>query len=123
MQGTLQDLTAKPAGIGGELAVDRLGCGAMRLTGDGVWGEPRDPDECKRMLRTALELDVSVIDTVDAYGRPRPESTSSSRTMARARSTLVRCPVLARSRRWGTCTWRCRGTLGAGSASAVKILA
>jgi len=54
--------------IGGELTVNRLGFGAMRLTGDGVWGEPRDPEECKRVLRRAIELDVNLIDTADAYG-------------------------------------------------------
>jgi aryl-alcohol dehydrogenase-like predicted oxidoreductase len=54
--------------IGGELAVNRLGFGAMRLTGEGIWGEPRDPDECKRVLRRAVELDVNLIDTADAYG-------------------------------------------------------
>jgi aryl-alcohol dehydrogenase-like predicted oxidoreductase len=40
----------------------------MRLTGEGIWGEPRDPAECKRVLRRALELDVNLIDTADAYG-------------------------------------------------------
>jgi aryl-alcohol dehydrogenase-like predicted oxidoreductase len=54
--------------IGGELTVNRLGFGAMRLTGEGVWGEPRDPGECKRVLRRAVELDVNLIDTADAYG-------------------------------------------------------
>jgi pyridoxine 4-dehydrogenase len=54
--------------IGGDLTVNRLGFGAMRLTGDGVWGEPRDPDECKRVLRRAVELDVNLIDTADSYG-------------------------------------------------------
>jgi aryl-alcohol dehydrogenase-like predicted oxidoreductase len=55
-------------GIGGELTVNRLGFGAMRLTGDGVWGEPHDPDECRRVLRRAVELDINLIDTADAYG-------------------------------------------------------
>jgi aryl-alcohol dehydrogenase-like predicted oxidoreductase len=54
--------------IGGDLTVNRLGFGAMRLTGDGIWGEPRDPDECKRVLRRAVELDVNLIDTADSYG-------------------------------------------------------
>ena len=54
--------------IGCDLTVNRLGFGAMRLTGDGVWGEPRDPDECKRVLRRAVELDVNLIDTADSYG-------------------------------------------------------
>jgi aryl-alcohol dehydrogenase-like predicted oxidoreductase len=50
------------------LTVNRLGFGAMRLTGDGVWGEPSDPEECRRVLRRAVELDVNLIDTADAYG-------------------------------------------------------
>jgi len=54
--------------IGGDLTVNRLGFGAMRLTGDGVWGEPNDPAECRRVLRRAVELDVNLIDTADAYG-------------------------------------------------------
>jgi aryl-alcohol dehydrogenase-like predicted oxidoreductase len=54
--------------IGGALTVNRLGFGAMRLTGDGVWGEPRDPAECRRVLRRAVELDVNLIDTADSYG-------------------------------------------------------
>ncbi len=55
-------------GIGGELPVVRLGFGAMRITGDGVWGEPRDPDEAIRVLRRAVELGVTLIDTADSYG-------------------------------------------------------
>ncbi len=54
--------------IGGELTVNRLGFGAMRLTGAGIWGEPADPAEAKRVLRRALELGVNFIDTADAYG-------------------------------------------------------
>src|SRR5919197_6339460 len=54
--------------LGGELEVRRLGFGAMRLTGDGIWGEPRDREECKRVLRRALELGVNLIDTADSYG-------------------------------------------------------
>jgi aryl-alcohol dehydrogenase-like predicted oxidoreductase len=54
--------------IGGELTVNRLGFGAMRITGDGIWGEPRDPEECKRVLRRAVELDINLIDTADSYG-------------------------------------------------------
>jgi pyridoxine 4-dehydrogenase len=54
--------------IGGDLPVRRLGFGAMRLTGDGVWGEPRDHDEAIRVLRRAVELGVNFIDTADSYG-------------------------------------------------------
>jgi aryl-alcohol dehydrogenase-like predicted oxidoreductase len=71
MNDTHATVSARASGtfpIGGELTVNRLGFGAMRLTGDGIWGEPRDPDECKRVLRRALELDVNLIDTADAYG-------------------------------------------------------
>ncbi|WP_112247623.1 aldo/keto reductase [Kribbella monticola] len=54
--------------IGGDLTVRRLGYGTMQLTGDGVWGDPRDPDEAVRVLRRAVELGVNFIDTADAYG-------------------------------------------------------
>ncbi|MFJ2931587.1 aldo/keto reductase [Streptomyces sp. NPDC087219] len=54
--------------LGGDLPVNRLGYGAMQLTGPGVWGEPRDPDEAVRVLRRAVELGVTFIDTADAYG-------------------------------------------------------
>lgn len=54
--------------IGGDLTVNRLGYGAMQLTGPGIWGDPRDPDEAVRVLRRALELDVTFIDTADSYG-------------------------------------------------------
>jgi pyridoxine 4-dehydrogenase len=54
--------------LGGELTVNRLGFGAMRLTGDGIWGEPADREECKAVLRRALELGVNLIDTADSYG-------------------------------------------------------
>jgi aryl-alcohol dehydrogenase-like predicted oxidoreductase len=54
--------------IGGDLPVYRLGYGTMRLVGDGAWGEPSDPDEARRVLRRAVELGVTLIDTADAYG-------------------------------------------------------
>ena len=54
--------------IGGDLVVGRLGFGAMRITGPGIWGEPEDPDECRRVLRRAVELGVTLIDTADSYG-------------------------------------------------------
>jgi len=54
--------------LGGDLPVNRLGFGAMRLTGKGVWGPPSDPDECIRVLRRAVELGVNFIDTADSYG-------------------------------------------------------
>ena len=54
--------------IGGETTVRRLGYGAMQLTGPGVWGPPPDRDEALRVLRRALELGVTLIDTADSYG-------------------------------------------------------
>src|SRR6267154_866834 len=67
-----QGLTlAKNAGeflIGGDLRVTRLGFGAMRITGDGIWGEPSDRAEAVRVLRRAMELGINFIDTADSYG-------------------------------------------------------
>jgi len=54
--------------IGGDLPVHRLGYGTMRLVGEGAWGEPADPAEAKRVLRRAVELGITLIDTADAYG-------------------------------------------------------
>lgn len=54
--------------IGGGLTVNRLGFGAMRLTGKGVWGPPADRDECIRVLRRAVDLGVNFIDTANSYG-------------------------------------------------------
>jgi pyridoxine 4-dehydrogenase len=54
--------------LGGDLEVNRLGFGAMQLTGSGIWGEPRDPEGAVRVLRRATELGVNFIDTADAYG-------------------------------------------------------
>jgi len=62
---------AKKAGeflIGNDLRVTRLGFGAMRITGDGVWGEPPDRAEAVRVLRRAVELGINFIDTADSYG-------------------------------------------------------
>jgi aryl-alcohol dehydrogenase-like predicted oxidoreductase len=54
--------------LGGELAIHRLGYGAMRVTGSGIWGEPADRAECLRTLRRVPELGVNFIDTADSYG-------------------------------------------------------
>jgi pyridoxine 4-dehydrogenase len=54
--------------LGGDLPVHRLGFGAMRITGKGIWGEPRDADEARRVLRRTLELGINLIDTADSYG-------------------------------------------------------
>lgn len=66
-----QDKPAKQAGqflIGGDVPVHRLGFGAMRITGPGIWGEPRDPDEAVRVLRRVVALGIDFIDTADSYG-------------------------------------------------------
>jgi len=68
---TKQSLSAAASGtflIGGDLPVHRLGYGTMRLVGEGAWGEPTNPAEAKRVLRRAVELGVTLIDTADAYG-------------------------------------------------------
>jgi pyridoxine 4-dehydrogenase len=54
--------------IAGDLEVNRLGFGAMRITGDGIWGPPDDPDNARAVLRRAVELGVDLIDTADSYG-------------------------------------------------------
>ena len=54
--------------LGGDLPVHRLGYGTMRLVGDGAWGEPSDAEEARRVLRRAVGLGVTLIDTADAYG-------------------------------------------------------
>jgi aryl-alcohol dehydrogenase-like predicted oxidoreductase len=67
-------LSADPAGaagtvtIGGDLTAKRMGFGAMRITGAGIWGEPKDPKEARDVLRRAVALGVNFIDTADAYG-------------------------------------------------------
>jgi len=68
------ETTARPAdasgtfALGGDLPVNRLGYGAMQLTGPGVWGDPKDPAEAVRVLRRAVELGVNFFDTADSYG-------------------------------------------------------
>jgi pyridoxine 4-dehydrogenase len=65
------ELVAAASGVfalGGNVAVTRLGYGAMRITGPGIWGEPADRDEAIRVLRRAVELGVDFIDTADSYG-------------------------------------------------------
>src|SRR5512133_1967105 len=54
--------------VGGDLTVNRLGFGAMRITGAGIWGQPPDRDEAKAVLRRAVQLGVNFIDTADSYG-------------------------------------------------------
>lgn len=71
MNSSKQKLSAGLAGnvsLGHELSVHRLGFGAMRLTGEGVWGPPKDRESALAVLRRAVELDVNFIDTADSYG-------------------------------------------------------
>ena len=66
-----KELSAKTAGevsLGGEKSVHRLGFGAMRLTGEGIWGSPKDRNGALAVLRRAVELDINFIDTADSYG-------------------------------------------------------
>ncbi len=65
-----QEITVAPSGrfAIGDLEVNRLGFGAMRLTGDGIWGPPKDHDESIRVLKRALDFGIDFIDTSDAYG-------------------------------------------------------
>ena len=65
---TLQKETTDTFALGGDLTVNRLGFGAMRITGEGIWGEPKDRDEARKVLRRAVELGVNFIDTADSYG-------------------------------------------------------
>ena len=54
--------------VGGDLTVNRLGFGAMRITGEGIWGEPPDLGQAKAAIKRAVELGVNFIDTADSYG-------------------------------------------------------
>ena len=67
----LEAIDASAAGtvqLGGDLEVRRLGFGAMRITGEGIWGPPADPEGAKKVLRRAVDLGVNFIDTAEAYG-------------------------------------------------------
>jgi pyridoxine 4-dehydrogenase len=86
-------VNAKASGtfaIGGDLTVNRLGYGAMRITGDGIWGEPKDADGARQVLKRAVELGVNFIDTADAYG---PET--SERLIGEALSPYAAGVVIA----------------------------
>src|ERR1700748_2121717 len=68
---TTSAVNAKASGtfaIGGDLTVNRLGFGAMRITGDGIWGEPKDRENAKKGLQRSVELGVNFSDTADSYG-------------------------------------------------------
>ncbi len=68
MAGQPRATVAGTIGIGGDLTVNRLGFGAMRITGQGIWGQPASRDQAQATLRRAVELGVNFIDTADSYG-------------------------------------------------------
>jgi pyridoxine 4-dehydrogenase len=68
MTGPASAAAAGTISIGGDLVVRRMGFGAMRITGDGIWGDPPDLDQARAVLRRAVELGVNFIDTADSYG-------------------------------------------------------
>jgi pyridoxine 4-dehydrogenase len=68
MSGKLTAAAAGKIDVGGDLTVNRLGFGAMRITGPGIWGDPPDRNRARAALRRAVELDVTFIDTADSYG-------------------------------------------------------
>ena len=85
---TTNGATAADAGtvdIGGDITVNRLGFGAMRITGRGIWGDPPDRNEARAVLRRAVELGVNFIDTADSYG-PNVTRRSSPRRCIRIRT-------------------------------------
>jgi pyridoxine 4-dehydrogenase len=68
---TTKEIHASASGtftLGGDIHINRLGFGAMRITGEGIWGEPKNAETAKKVLRRAVELGVNFIDTADAYG-------------------------------------------------------
>src|SRR3984885_12211272 len=65
---TLHKETTQTFALGGDLMINRLGYGAMRITGTGIWGEPKDRGEAIKVLRRAVELGINFIDTADSYG-------------------------------------------------------
>jgi pyridoxine 4-dehydrogenase len=81
--------------LGGELTVRRLGFGAMRITGDGIWGPPKDHDLALRVLRRAVELGVNFIDTADSYG-----PSVSEELIAKALAPYPRDLVIATKGGW-----------------------
>jgi pyridoxine 4-dehydrogenase len=68
MHSQLSAANAGTLAIGGDLTVARLGFGSMRITGEGIWGDPPDRDRAKATLRRALELGTTFVDTADSYG-------------------------------------------------------
>ena len=68
MTSTVNSIAGGTISIGGDLTVNRLGFGAMRITGPGIWGDPPDPAAARRLLQRAVGLGVDFIDTADSYG-------------------------------------------------------
>src|SRR5258708_6964218 len=71
MKNKTNTISASAAGtfkLGGDLLINRMGFGAMRLTGNNIWGEPKNPKESLAVLRRAIELGINFIDTADSYG-------------------------------------------------------
>ena len=68
MTAALTDASAGTIALGDDLTVRRLGFGAMRITGEGIWGPPEDPEAAKLLLRRVVDLGVNLIDTADSYG-------------------------------------------------------
>ncbi len=60
--------------FGKDLTVHRMGFGAMRITGEGVWGPPKNPEQARKVLRRAVELCINFIDTADSYGPETSEN-------------------------------------------------
>jgi pyridoxine 4-dehydrogenase len=75
--------------LGGELEIHRLGYGAMRITGKGIWGEPADRENAKKVLRRAVELGVDFIDTADAYGPTVSEPLIGEALAPYAKGTVI----------------------------------
>src|SRR6266699_5719954 len=95
---TTQTLSANAAGpisLGGELTVNRLGYGAMRITGEGIWGPPKDRPAALAVLRRAVELGVNFIDTADSYG-----PNTSEELIAEALSPYPKDLVIATKGGW-----------------------
>jgi len=75
--------------LGGELEINRLGYGAMRITGKGIWGPPADPESAKKVLRRAVELGVNFIDTADSYGPAVSEPLIGEALAPYSRGTII----------------------------------
>jgi pyridoxine 4-dehydrogenase len=75
--------------LGNELEINRLGYGAMRITGEGIWGEPKDREAAKKVLQRAVELGVNFIDTADSYGPAVSERLIGEALAPYAKGTII----------------------------------